>query len=107
MDSTERADRPNAGSIWLILIPSITSPEHAPGVYLDLPLDEVPRLTTHPLKFLRYLGTVILGQEGTISGTENEPSGDDDCLIDRAVYVFTTRTGGMSCSLSPRSNTME
>jgi len=90
MPSSSKVNEPGPGKIWLVLIPS---EEHPPGLYLELTLDEIPNFTTRPLKFLRYLGDAILGQEGFVSGQEDQPTGDGDTLVDRAVYMFTTNVG--------------
>lgn len=97
---TPTATEPHAGTVWLILVP-VNSGNHAPGMYLELPLDEIPRFTKRPLKFLRYLGYVILNQEGVVSGTRNEPVGDDDHLVNRAVYAFATTNRCMPFFLVP------
>jgi len=58
-------------------------------MYLELPLEELPRFTTRPLKYLRYLGTIILGQDGTVTGIEGQETGDNDSLVDGSIYEFT------------------
>jgi len=57
-------------------------------MFLELPLEEMPRFTTRPLKYLKYLGTIILGQNGYITGREGQETGDNDSLVDGSIYEF-------------------
>lgn len=83
------ATSPTRGTVWLVLLPSTERLR----LYLELPLVEMPQFTERPLKYLRYLAFVILGQDGTVSSEENNAMGDDDSLVDGAIYVFRPNDG--------------
>lgn len=56
---------------------SLSFPDHSIRLALSIPVSQVKDYAEKPLRWLRYIGFTIAGQEGRLSTSSNGPEIDD------------------------------
>jgi hypothetical protein len=54
---------------------------------LSIPKEELPKFSTRPLKWLRYLGSTIYGREGILKEAQDGPEVEDYAIKDTGTLL--------------------